>query len=345
LVGAADARLEQRLRANGGVVRGVRARVRRTMARRTPVLPMLLLALALPAVLPAAPSQARRTQVAVGLGDQSPALFGHPSFQRLKLRKARYFVAWNAMSRRDQRARLDAWVVAARFAGVRPFVHVSTNDLRAKRARLLSTARYRRHVGRLVRHLRALGVRDIGVWNEANHKTQPTWRSPARAAAYYRLMRRMCRRCTIVGLDVLDQAGVERYIRRFFRALPRRLRRRRILVGIHNYSDTNRRRSRGTRAIIRTVRRHDRRARFWLTETGGVVNFGRAFPCNPRRAARRTSYMFGLARRYDRYIDRLYAYNFFGAGCQGFDAGLVEADGTPRPAYHVFRAKLRSFTR
>jgi hypothetical protein len=298
------------------------------------------------AVVAAPPAEGRRTKVAVGIGDQSPAMFAQPTFRALKVRKARTFVRWDAMRRPDERARLDAWIDAARRAGVRPFVHVSTNDLRSKRAKLISTRQYRRDVGRLVRHVRSRGVRDIGVWNEANHKSQPTWRSPARAAAYYRLMRGMCRRCTVVGLDVLDQAGVERYIARFFRALPPSLRHRRIVVGIHNYSDTNRRRSRGTRAIIRAVRRYDRRARFWLTETGGVVNFGRSFPCNTRRAASSTAYMFGLARRYDRYLERLYAYNYFGSGCQGFDAGLVDgATGAPRPAYGVFRSKLGSFVR
>lgn len=288
---------------------------------------------------------ARRTKVAVGIGDQSPFLFGHPRFRALHVRKARYFVRWDAMRVPAERAKLDAWLGEARRTGVRPLVHVSTNDLRPKRAPLLSVARYRQQVGRLVRHLRARGVRDVGVWNEANHKSQPTWRSPTRAASYYKLMRRMCRGCTIVGLDVLDQAGVERYIRRFFRALGPSLRHRRIVVGIHNYSDTNRRRSRGTRAIIRTVRHYDRRAKFWLTETGGVVNFGRAFPCDTRRAASRTSYMFTLARRYDRYLERLYTYNFFGAGCQGFDAGLVEGDGRLRPAYLTFKRRIASFTR
>jgi hypothetical protein len=315
-----------------------------------PLLRTVLIGAALAAVVaaaaPAAPAQARRTKVAVGIGDQSPAMFGTPAFHTLKLRKARTFTRWDAMRRPAERARLDWWVAAARAAGVRPYVHISTNDLRAKRARLISVRRYRRDVGRLVRHLRARGVRDIGVWNEANHKTQPTWRSPSRAAAYYRQMRSLCRRCTIVALDVLDQRGVTRYIRRFFHALPRSLRHRRMLVGIHNYSDTNRRRARGTRAIIRAVRRQDRRARFWLTETGGVVNFGRAFPCNTARAAARTAYMFKLARRYDRYLERLYAYNFFGSGCNGFDAGLVDGtSGAPRPAYSVFRSKISSFVR
>ena len=298
-----------------------------------------LACLALPAVAGA------RTKVAVGLGDQSDAMFTQPAFQRLAVRKARYFVRWDAYRQKDALARVDAWVAAARAARVRPFVHISTNDLRHKRAKLITAARYRRDVGRLVRHLRARGVRDFGVWNEANHKSQPTWRSASRAASYYRVMRSICRGCTIVALDVLDQRGVEGYIGRFFRALPSSLRHRRILVGIHNYSDTNRRRSSGTSSIIRTVRRYDRRARFWLTETGGVVNFGRSFPCNQRRAASRLSYMFRLARRYDRYLERLYAYNYFGAGCDGFDAGLTNADGSLRPGYTVFRSKIRAFTR
>jgi hypothetical protein len=317
----------------------------RTAHARTVLIGIVLLAVTAALLLPADAAQGRRTQVAVGIGDQNAAMFGNGAFLRLKVRKARYFVRWDAMRRPADRARLDAWIAAARAARVRPLVHVSTNDLRIKRAKLITTARYRRDVGRLVRHMRARGVRDVGAWNEANHKSQPTWRSPSRAASYYRQMRRLCRGCTIVGLDVLDQAGVQRYIGRFFRALPRSLRHRKILVGIHNYSDTNRLRSRGTRAIIRTVRRYDRHARFWLTETGGVVNFGRAFPCNTRRAASRTAYMFRLARQYDRYVERLYAYNFFGSGCVGFDAGLVEASGAPRPAYSVFRAELGSFVR
>ncbi len=68
-------------------------------------------------------------------------------------------------------------------------------------------------------------------------------------------------------------------------------------------------------------------------------------PCSTRRAASRTGYMFSLAKQFDRYVERLYSYNWFGAGCRGFDAGLVAADGTRRPAYDVFRARLRTFTR
>ena len=86
--------------------------------------------------------------------------------------------------------------------------------------------------------------------------TSRSRRTRTRAArrAYYRMMRSICHRCTIVALDVLDQRGVQGYISRWFRALPRSYRHSRIYIGIHNYSDTNRLRSRGTSAIIRAAR-------------------------------------------------------------------------------------------
>ncbi len=309
---------------------------------RRSLLPLALV-LGVALLLPAA-AQAR-TKVAVGLGDQSAAMFADPHFRALKIKKARYVARWDTMRHQDLREALDWWLLGARAAHVRPFVHIATNDYTPKKAKLLSTARYRRDVGRLVRYLRRRGVREVGVWNEANHKSEPTYRSPSRAAAYYRQMRRLCPRCTIVALDLLDQRGVERYIARWFHALPRSYRHRRLVVGIHNYSDTNRYRSRGTRSIIRTVRRYAPHARFWLTETGGVVNLGRAWRCSTTRAAKATSYMFHLAHAFDRSIERMYAYNFYGADCRGFDAGLVSSNGHPRRAYWVFKRKLGSFTR
>lgn len=300
-----------------------------------------VLALAGPA---AAPAQAA-TNVAVGIGDQNASMFDHSSYKDLRLRKTRYFIRWDAIRYRSVLARADAFVAAARRSGVSVLMHISTNDLRHHRARLPSVSSYRSRVGRLVRRYRAKGVREWGVWNEANHKSQPTYRSPRRAAQFFKAMYRFCRGCRIVALDALDQKGVDRYIRSFYRSLSSSYRRRAKVVGIHNYSDTNRNRSTGTRRIILEVKRHNRRTDFWLTETGGVVNFGSSFPCDEERAAKRTSFMFDLARRFRRDITRLYVYNWTGADCQGFDAGLTRRDGSLRPAYATFKARAASFTR
>jgi hypothetical protein len=307
---------------------------------RTVVL-VLALALAVPAVAGA------WTAVRVGIGDQHVAMFDQPAFTALKLRRARYFISWDAIRRPTELAAADAYVDRARRAHVSVLMHISTNDISGRRGKLPSTTSYQRYVGRLVRHFRPRGVHDWGVWNEANHRSQPTWRSPRQAARYYRVMRRICRGCTIVALDVLDQRGVATYIRRWYAALSKTLRSRARLVGIHNYSDTNRFRSRGTRSIIQTVRQYSRHATFWMTETGGVVNFGRSFPCSTSRAAKAVSYMFRLARNFRHYVKRLYTYNWTGAGCHGtaFDAGLTSPSGARRQGYYVFKRRLAGFLR
>ena len=163
-------------------------------------------------------------------------------------------------------------------------------------------------------------------------------------------MKGFCSGCTIVGLDVLDQRSTRvpsidfrNYISAFFRAAGS-AGRTMTVVGIHNYSEVNRRYTKNTRDIISTVRKYNRRANFWYTETGGVAEFSTAFPCNVNRQANRTQYMFDLAKRFKTYVKRVYNYNYYGTDCSTrFDAGLVNANGTPRPAYNVYKANLAKF--
>jgi hypothetical protein len=331
---------------------------------------MLIPALAALAALLVGPAaaQAKKIDVAVGMGDQSHLLFQDPEFKKLKLKKVRYFIRWNAIDDPVQLGIADAYVAAAKRARVRVVMPPSSDNLtraadarrQGVRAAKLPTVReYRQKVGALVRRYGGREL-DWGVFNEANHDTQPTYRNPRRAAQYFLEMRKMCKGCTIVALDVLDQPGVARYINRFYAALGKRKSQARI-VGIHNYSDTNRfrqkgrRKGSGTKTIIDATKRHNRRAQFWLTETGGLVKFGRSFPCTPstmsraeRRQANAVTDMFRLVRMFRRDIKRLYSYNWNGTDCgpgARFDAGLVRVDGKPRPALRVFRTQLRNFKR
>lgn len=200
-------------------------------------------------------------------------------------------------------------------------------------------------------------MRDFGAWNEVNHNTQETWDSPGHPASYFKSMYRAvklgvgppraCRSCAVVGLDVLDQAGVERYIRSVYLRLSRTWRKRLTIAGIHNYSDVNRSRSTGTSAIIRAVRRYNTHTKFWFTETGALASFGASFPYSPTRQASRIKNMFTYASRYrGSGVDRVYLYNWTGVetgtGCGAtcrFDAGLTNANGSLRPVYLTFRAK------
>jgi hypothetical protein len=341
---------------------------------------LLLSCLAAVAALALLVAPASAGSIRVGIGDQSTRMFDHPNFKDLGFRQVRYFVHWNAIHERDERLKMRGWVKKARSEGARPLIHISTTTFEPKQAPRPSVSHYRKDVGRLVRYLRRLGVRDFGTWNEANHKTQPTWDSPGHAALFfkqmYRAVHRRCstRSCRVVALDVLDQRGVERYIKRFYdRLRTRTWKRRARFVGIHNYSDVNRNSTKRTRGIIKAVRRHNRRARFWFTETGGLVGFGKNFPCDPKsktstrraekRAARAVRNVFRLARRYRSVgVQRVYIYNWYGNDCApngrvdpsgresdelaGFDAGLVRANGTPRPGMKQVRRALKgSFKR
>jgi len=290
--------------------------------------------------------------VRVGVGDQSVSMFSNPSYQELELKRTRYFIRWNAITDEGQIGAADAFVSEARAAGVKVLMHISTDDLRERRGRLPSVSQYRSRVGALVRRYRSQGVTEWGVWNEANHDTQETYNNPRRAAQFYRTMRSLCRGCTIVALDLLDQRGGSPVGARFpnyFRSFMRHVGSARStirVIGWHNYSEVNRRYTRNTRELITLVRRYVPRARIWYTETGGLAEFGRAFPCNLTRQANRTNYMFRMARTYRRWVKRLYVYNWTGTDCETrFDAGLVNADGSPRPAYRAFARQLRNFKR
>jgi hypothetical protein len=253
-------------------------------------------------------------------------------------------------------------------------LHFSTDDYTPRKAKLPSVSNYSRKVGALVDRYYAMGVREYGAWNEANDRTQPTYRSPTRAADFFKALwgilddRDHCgagvtRKCRVVALDLLDGStaaqygNVRSYVRRFYGRLSSTYDRRGRFVGIHNYSDTNRHGKAGTKNIIDAVRHanhHD--PTFWMTETGGIVKLGSSgdFTCNPSsassvkraesRANRAVSWMFSLAKTYRTYVDRLYVYQWTGSDCaasERFDAGLVRRGGGHRGSFVTLRRQVR----
>ena len=301
------------------------------------ILPILLIVLTAALAAPAHAASYR-----VGIGDQSASLFQDARFRKTGIKRVRYLVPWDWSRKAYQRAEVAGFIGGANATGREVFVTFTASRgcwadnrySRSSRCRAPSTSRYRRSVRAFRKAFPSVKV--FAPWNEANHKSQPTARSPKRAARYYNALRSVCRRCTLVAADVLDQRGVTRYLRSFMRHAKGKPRR----WGLHNYSDVNRLRSSGTRAVLRTVR-----GEVWLTETGGVVTFGRSFPRSESRAAARTRYMFKLADRYRNRrrgmrsrIARIYPYSWYGSprGAR-FDAGLMDPDGSPRKAYGVFR--------
>ncbi|MEA2156641.1 MAG: hypothetical protein QOE11_2781 [Solirubrobacteraceae bacterium] len=315
------------------------------MVRRLTLLLPILGLLAIPSAASAA-----KINVRVGIGDQSPRMFDDANWKALGLKTTRYFVEWNSIDSSSELAKADAFVSAARAHNVKVLMHVSTNDITSvSHSPPPSVADYKSKVGALIKRYKPQGVTEWGAWNEANHKSQPTSKNPKRAAQFYVAMKGMCSGCKIVALDVLDQAGVEKYIASWMKAAGKAGKTAKV-IGVHNYSQVNRKiteknasnRYPGIARILKAIRKKNKVAKLWLTETGGVASFGGAFPCSKSRQATTTKFMFTMIKKYDKNIERLYSYNWFGAGCSGFDAGLVEANGATRPALAAFRTGLKN---
>jgi len=289
-------------------------------------------------LLALAPPPAARAADVVGIADQGARMFSDPFFAALDVRVSRLIVSYDAVLRRTfEVADVEAWLTAAEQAGVEPLIAFNHSRgcydgrgvVRRSSCRLPSVERYVQAVEAFRR--RFPQARVLTAWNEANHRSQPTARNPRRAAAFYNALRSRCPGCRVVAADVLDQAGVQDWLRTF----KRHARGTPGLWGLHNYQDTNNFTSSTTRAVLKLVR-----GEVWLTETGGIVRFGRRRPFDPERAAEATAYMFRLAASSPR-ITRLYIYQWSGvARSERFDAGLMTPAGRPRPAYYVVRRRL-----
>lgn len=266
-------------------------------------------------------------RLVVGIGEQQAPMFDDPRFRALGIRHARLVVAYDAIDVSFERGLADTWITGARRAGVEPFI--TFGHSRVKPRKLPSVAEFRA----AFRAFRARypDVRVYAPWNEINHASQPTADNPRRAAEYYNVVREECDGCTVLAGDVLDQAGMGRYLERYRRAIrgtPR-------IWGLHNYADANRFRDSGLTELLAAVP-----GDVWLTETGGIVKFGRAFPRDEQRAARAVRFALDLARRHER-VKRAYLYNWTGSKpTDRFDSGLVGPDGKLRPGYEVLKAAL-----
>jgi hypothetical protein len=312
--------------------------------RRLVLLWMLLL-LALPASAGAA--------FKIGVAENQPNLFADPLFTSLGVKYTRLVVSYDVMtSGDDELQRVTDYLTAAQNQGIEPLVTFEhargaatscgeQRNRRKKQCRLPSPRSYERAFKRFRKAFPL--VRSYVPWNEINHVSQPTYKHPEAAAHFTRIVRRNCRGCTVVVADVLDQAdkarakqpryrSTLRYIKRFRTALhhaPRKI------CGLHNYSDVNRFRDRGTKQIIKALGCQQ----IWLTETGGIYRFKTSgLGTSASRQLRATRYLFRIAKAIHT-IKRVYVYTWFGRVTPRFDAGLV-AHGHPRPAYREVKKRL-----
>jgi hypothetical protein len=277
----------------------------------------------------------------VGLSEQDARVFSQPSWQALKLKRVRYILPWDYYKDAGQTQNAATFLNAAHAAKQDVLVmftahtgcYVDGRYSKSSVCKAPSKSAYKT----AVKTFRASypWVKTYAPWNEANHVSQPTAKSPKTAAGYYTTLRSVCgSKCKVLGADVLDQSTVTKWLRDFIRYSHNKAR----IWGLHNYKDVNRHQSKGLTNVLKTVP-----GEVWLTETGGITTFLPSFKTSPSRAASSTKYMFTLADRYDSRrkgykskLTRLYVYRWFGeAGT--WDSGLVNPDGSSRPALVQFQ--------
>ena len=280
-------------------------------------------------------ARAARSGPFVGISDQDPATFNDSRFTALGMRYARLITPWSSIFTEPDR--LDGWLHAAKAAGIDPLVafnHGRGDQCPAKPCVLPSVAQYKAAFNAF--HLKYPWVRSIQPWNEANHQSQPTGKNPKRAAQFYNVVRTICHGCTITAADVLDSPNLARWLAAFKKTAFGKPK----LWGLHNYTDTNRFRSAGTKSMLRLVK-----GQLWLTETGGIVSFttstGKvALRHDEKRARRAIDFLFRLARASKR-ITRVYVYQWRKTQTgDRFDAGLVAPDDTARASLAALRRQL-----
>jgi hypothetical protein len=300
---------------------------------RTTIVVATLAALALCA--PAAHASYR-----VGISEQNPSVFSQPAWQALKLKRVRYIVPWDYAKYGDQVAEVDNFLNAARAQHQDVLLEFTAhrgcwNGRSYSRSSACKAPSQKTYKSAVSAFRKANSwIKTYAPWNEANHKSQPTAKKPSLAASYYSTMRSVCgSKCTVMAADVLDQSDVTTWLRSFLKASHGRG----TIWGLHNYKDVNRHRSNGLTSVLKTVP-----GQLWLTETGGITTFLPDFKTSDSRAASATKYMFQLANKYDSKrsgykskLTRLYVYRWFGE-TGNWDSGLVNPDGSPRPALAQF---------
>jgi len=294
----------------------------------------------------AAAPQKSDAAVLVGIGDQDASMFSNQFYAQAHFKKARYFPSWNvALKGQEREAQwLDQWLAGAQDTNTEPLISFFASlgsVCPGKKCKLPTVRQYTKAFRAF--HKRWPQVKVISPWNEANHRSQPTFKNPKRAAQYYNVVRKYCRGCKIVAADVIDEKNMERWLEVFKKTAkkPR-------IWGLHNYRDTNKRKGQllgGTKRLLKAVK-----GDIWLTETGGIVKFvlpngHTLFPYSESRANRATKRMFALAKQYRSRIKRLYIYHFMQSSSDNrFDAGLITNTGRARPAYNTVLNQLGTRT-
>jgi hypothetical protein len=201
---------------------------------------------------------------------------------------------------------------------------------RGKRV-LPSVAAYRKHFKAFRK--RYPFVKNFSTFNEANFaRAQPTGKDPKRTAQFYRAARKECSggRCKVLTMDFRADgtAASLKWLKTFKKYMgpgPH-------TWGLVAHPDINRFTFKRTKQFLRNTR-----GPVWAVEVGAVNYFGKGFRPSITRQTKAMRFLMGTyRRRVSSRVKRMYVYHWRPALVDVWDSGLLNPDGTPRPAYYEF---------
>ncbi len=276
------------------------------------------------AVLPAAAGA-----VVVGIGDQGTGMFSDPLFQQLHIKEARLTVSWDVATNHKRKTELanDAiWLNDAAADHVTPLVSFSGNG------------NYIPNVGQYTTAVKAFmkkfpKIKRYTPWNEPDWVYRSLSRHPLLAASFYNELKDNCKHCTVLAGDVyLPAKQLGTWIKAYAKGLKAHV----DGWALHNYYDV-----RTHSANQLTTLEKLTKGPIWLDEISGVERRGHWQYHNQSAAAagRDEKWLFSLPKKYHR-VTRIYHYQWRALPTAGWDSGLLDASGKPRPAFYVLKAAI-----
>lgn len=274
-------------------------------------------------------------------------MFVDKNWQALGKPDVRYVIAWDALTRKNERASADWYLTWARDANARVLLSFGHSNKRHHELKMPTRSQLRTQF-KAVR-ARYPWVTQFQAWNEANHGSQPTFQKPKRAAMAFDTIKSACSKCVVAAPSVLDdgQKTID-YIKAFDKAAKHKV----TIWSLHNHIDANRGRL-GKKSTTYLFLKHTH-GQLWFTETGGIYN--RWIPkstgklkhitqYNPNNAKRAIKNIFKLQKLNPRRVKRIYYYNWYAPPVKKprWDSGLFTAKGQMRSVFKTFRAQVRKY--
>ena len=285
-------------------------------------LPRSILPVICATALAAAPASAGA--VTVGIADSGTSYFTNPLFTALNIHQARDVVVWNAaVLNGGDLAGARAWIDAAQAVHVTPLISFAGNG-----NYIPTVKQYTAAVKAFIHDFPS--VKLYTAWNEPDWIYRSLSKNPKLAAEFDNALVAACKGCTVAAGDLYLAAP---QLGTWIKSYERYLKPRPKVWALHPYNDVRTLKTSQIQTLMKLTS-----GQVWLDEISGVERRGHwPYPNQSvTAAAKDEQFLFALPKRFPR-ITRIYHYQWQDNPGVGWDSGLLDPNGKPRPAYYVLQ--------